>query len=133
MCSLTCSATMDSRQAQEAESAIGTSGRGLQYTTYEANAWAAVFSKSGMPHLDPWIVILMEAVPAVLATQDQSHAEKQEAYSGNLLVGDSAPDFITIPCMTRAKSLCRKPQCKHHNQGTGRLQKERRCAGHRGC
>ena len=51
VCSLKCSAAMGTRQSQEAEGVTGISGRGLEYTTYEANAWAAVFSKSGVPQI----------------------------------------------------------------------------------
>ncbi|CAL8463808.1 g3342 [Coccomyxa elongata] len=106
--SLTCSATMDSRQAQEAESAIGTSGRGLQYTTYEANAWAAVFSKSGVSILvDPWLVEeLIFAGQAWLYRGKKTHIpppdlDKVADGVDALILSQGLPDHAHVPTLQR--------------------------------
>ena len=44
--SVTCAASASQAASPDTERA-GSSGRGIEYTTYEANAWAALFRQSG--------------------------------------------------------------------------------------
>ncbi|KAK9918517.1 hypothetical protein WJX75_004661 [Coccomyxa subellipsoidea] len=99
---------METRQAQEAGSSLGTSGRGLQYTTYEANAWAAVFSKSGVSILvDPWLVEeLIFAGQAWLYRGKKTHIpplDLGKVVEGvdALILSQGLPDHAHVPTLER--------------------------------